>query len=134
MIHNPFVSKFWAILMATLASSGCATDLAHESIELESIDGKSMEDVIALEGQPVARTESQLTYEYNRRKEITPVWAYILLHGLAGGGGGPGPDLSYTNREHFCLTLDFEDDVVIGHELTARKKGETCAHPGKAGS
>ena len=86
-----------------------------------------MEEVIALAGEPITKTENQLIYQYDRERKITPVWEYILLYGLAGPYAGPDPDLSYVNREHFCLTLDFRDNVLISHKLTARERAETCA-------
>lgn len=113
--------------------SGCSTDTLHESVNLETITilemitGITMEDVIELEGAPEKRTPDRLVYKYFTSEKVTPVWAYILLVGVAGGGGGTTmPDLDYVNHDFYCLTLKFENNILVSHSTTDREEDESC--------
>ena len=62
---------------------GCTTKYQLETVNLDSIDGKTMDEVIELEGTPVTRTENQLVYEYETRERVTPYgltfFCWVLL-------------------------------------------------------
>ena len=107
-------------------ATGCASEGFHETVAVERLAGKSMEEVIRREGEPDKRTETQLVYKYETSEKITPNWAYILLYGLAGGGAGPGPDLTYIDRDYYCLFLEFENGVLVRHTKKTREPGESC--------
>ena len=102
--------------------SGCSTDTRHKSVTLEMITGKTMEEVMELEGAPEKRTPDQLVYKYYIKKKVTPVWAYILTLGLGGGGGFN--DYYYT--DFYCLTLKFENNILVSHSTTDRERYESC--------
>ena len=47
--------------------------------------------------------------------------------GVAGGGGGSNiPDIDYINEDYYCLTLNFEDNILVSYSATDRKEDEGC--------
>ena len=82
-----------------------------------------MEEVIELEGTPEKRTPDQLVYRLFTSEKVTPYWAYILLMGV---GGGFSLDLDYVDHDFYCLTLEFEDNILVSHTTAEREKGESC--------
>ena len=108
--------------------SGCSTKITRpETVTPETIIGKTMEEVIELEGTPEKRTPDQLVYRLFTSEKVTPYWAYVLLLGVGGGvSSGGGPNLDYVDHDFYCLTLDFENNILVSHSTTDREKGESC--------
>ena len=102
--------------------SGCSTDTRHKSVTLEMITGKTMEEVIELEGAPEKRTPDQLVYKYYIKKKVSPVLALSIL--TVGVAGGVFDDYYYT--DFYCLTLNFENNILVSHSTTDRERGESC--------
>ena len=102
--------------------SGCSIETRRGSVTLEMIAGKTMEEVIELKGAPTKRTPDQLVYQYSTWEKVTPYWAYILMMGVAGGMY----DLDYVDIDFYCLTLDFENNILVSHSTTDRENYEKC--------
>ena len=78
--------------------------------------GMTMDEVLKLEGEPAQRSPNQLVYSIAEAKKVEHIWAYILLMG----------PLSMINRDYWCLTLNFENNILVSHSTTDRDEDESC--------
>jgi len=121
------LTKLFLLSSILIVISSCSSDTQYQTMNLDRLNGKTIEEIINFEGQPVRRSDNQLIYEYDTSERVTPWWAAIVLAGLAGGGGGTNfPDMSYISRNSYCLILDFENDVLKRQTMTNRREDESC--------
>ena len=107
--------------------AACSGDMASQSIDLNGLSGKTMDEVIVLEGAPVERLGNQLLYEFDTNERVYPWWAATVLAGLAGSSSGTRfPDRSYMSRSYYCLILDFENNIYKQHTTVIRLENEGC--------
>ena len=111
--------------------SGCSVKTTRTVVTPETIVGRTMEEVIEMEGEPAGRTSDQLIYRLYTTTKVDPYWAYILLMGIGGGVSTHNSavslwDMEMTERNYYCITLNFEDNVLVSHTTTELKKGESC--------
>ena len=115
----------FCLIIATvgIVLSGCSVETTRpETVIPEWIIGATMEEVIEMEGEPAGRTPDQLVYRLFTSEKVTPYWAYILVLGVAGGM----PDLDYVEHDFYCLTLNFENNILVSHSTTDREKSDSC--------
>lgn len=105
---------------------GCVGDDFHETVAVEQLSGKSMEEVIRLAGEPDKRTATQLVYRYDTTEKISPIWAEVLLLGAVGTAGSNNLDLSYVDNGYFCLFLNFANGLLVGHSKEKREPSGNC--------
>ena len=115
---------FCLIIAIVLVLSGCSVKNTRSFVKPETIVGKTMEEVLEMDGKPWRRTSDQLTYLLYTSTKVDPYWAYILVLGVA--GGFPSWDMEMSGYNAYCLTLEFENNILVSHTTIEREKGEIC--------